>query len=446
MRKFTKSEYLKIHREMEEFHGIFGQLWTLGRPEFDESIETACVGFDKTGECIAFKFNPDFWDECSDEKRKFVIAHECLHVIYNHGSRMRSLKKQKANKAADIVINHGLVDHFGFDIDEIDPIEEPPQQVLDKHPELVGQKSRQYCWKDTVFKDPSKIKDNKSMEYYYKMLEDGEGKGGEGGASDGNGQLVDGHEYLDGFSAEDMKDISEAIRESLSEEEINSLVDKVEAMENDEDEDTGDKSKPGGKMAGSVAGGMTRQLKIGRVKKKRKWETVIKKWSKKYIKSDIQDKEQWAVMNRRFSMLPKDMFLPTEIEVEENFNEKRKIKVWFFQDTSQSCSHLVDRFFKAAMSLPEDRFDVKMHCFDTKVYETDLKSQKLYGFGGTTFSCIEQYVQAQNGKYPEAVFVITDGYGNIVNPEKPEKWFWFIDGDPYLIPKESQHFLLKDFE
>lgn len=448
VKKFSKWEYLKIHREMEEFHGVFGQIWTLGRPEFDNAIPTACVGFDKTGECVAFKFNPDFWEACSDEKKKFVIAHECLHVIYNHGARMRDLNKQKANKAADVVINHGLVDHFGFDIDKLDPEVEAPQEVLDKYPELIGKKSRQFCWKETVYKDPSKIKSNKSMEYYYKMLEDGEGKGGsetgDGGAGDGNGQLVDDHEHLDGFSEEDMKDISEAIQESLSEEEIDSLVDKIEGMENDGDEPS-DKSA-NGKMAGSIAGGMSKQLKIGKVKKKRKWETVIKKWSKKYLKSDMQDCEQWAVMNRRFTMLPTNMFLPTEMEVEENLNEKRRIKVWFFQDTSGSCSHLVDRFFKAAMSLPEDRFEVKMHCFDTKVYETDLKSQKLYGFGGTTFSCIERYIQDQKGPYPEAVFVITDGYGDAVAPQKPEKWFWFIDGDPYLIPKKSQHFLLKDFE
>jgi len=453
-RNFSKREFLKLHRDMEQYHGVFGQLWTLGRPVFDNSIPTACVGFDKQGECMLFRFNPDFWDSCSEEKKKFVVAHECLHVIYAHGKRMRQLNKQKGNKAADVVINHGLVDQFGFDRDVVDPEVEYPEEVVQAHSQLKGKKSRQYCWVETVYKNPAKVPTNKSMEFYYKLLEDGEGKGGggqgqggEGGESDPNGQLVDGHDYLDGFTEEDLKDISEAIQETLSEEELESLKSRMEAMENEGD-DPEDKSQ-NGNMAGSIAGNMFKQLNVKKVKKKKKWETVIKRWSLKYIKPERKDIEQWAVMNRRFSMLPTNMFLPTEMEVDDNVTDEKKIKVWFFQDTSGSCSHLVDRFFKAAMSLPEDRFDVKMHCFDTKVYETNLKSQKLYGFGGTTFSCIERYIQSvkhKEGGYPEAVFVITDGYGDHVQPEKPEKWYWFIDGDPYLIPAKSHKFELKNFE
>ena len=242
--------------------------------------------------------------------------------------------------------------------------------------------------------------------------------------------------------------MADAINETLSEEEKKTLGDKFKEMED------GDKEgKSENKTAGTMAGNMVKQLNIKKVIKKKKWEAVIKKWSNKYLKDELKDVEQWAMTARRFNELPTSMFLPSEVQMEAKSEEKCRIKVWFFQDTSGSCSHLVKRFFKAALSLPPERFDVKMHCFDTKVYETDLKSQKLYGFGGTTFSCIESYIQGEikagkvkGNKYPEAVFVITDGFGDNVVPQKPEKWFWFIDGDPYLIPKKSSHFLLKDFE
>jgi hypothetical protein len=92
-----------------------------------------------------------------------------------------------------------------------------------------------------------------------------------------------------------------------------------------------------------------------------------------------------------------------------------------------------------------------MHCFDTRVFETTLESGKLYGFGGTCFRSLEAYIQAymkKNGtKYPQAVFVITDGYGTPVQPEKPEVWYWFLD--PYAthcIPAACNKFHLKNFE
>lgn len=449
MRQFTTKEYYEMHRGMEDFHGVFSQMWSLGKPSFDKNIPTAAVGFDKKGECIAFKFNPDFWDSLTTKKKKFVIAHECLHVMYHHGKRMKKLNKGKANKVADVVINHGLVDHFGFDIDDIDPAELPTEEMLAKNPALnPDEPRRQYCWRETVFKNPEKVPENKSMEFYYKLLEQGEGQEGGDGEGAGTGELVDGHEGLEGFSDEDLEDLADAINETLSDEEKESLKDKFKEMEKGDENGNEQGDKPGGQLAGSMAGNMMKTLNIKKVPKKKKWETVIRKWSDKYLKDDLVNEEQWAMVNRRFVELEKsDLMLPTEHEVEALDEQKCRIKVWFFQDTSGSCSHLVNRFFKAALSLPPERFDVKMHCFDTRVYETDLKSQKLYGFGGTTFTCIEEYIQQNKGKeYPKAVFVITDGYGDRVEPEKPQNWFWFIDGDDYLLPKNSNIHQLKDFE
>jgi hypothetical protein len=86
------------------------------------------------------------------------------------------------------------------------------------------------------------------------------------------------------------------------------------------------------------------------------------------------------------------------------------------------------------------------------VQETDLKSQKAYGGGGTCFRVIEQSIQATMHKesvpYPAAVFLITDGYGTDVKPQHADRWYWFLSqgGTKHHIPKDSHTFELKDYE
>ena len=141
-----------------------------------------------------------------------------------------------------------------------------------------------------------------------------------------------------------------------------------------------------------------------------------------------QDVEQWTFTNRRYSMMEDSgLKLPTEYELLDMFEEEDLIETWFYQDTSGSCGGYKDRFFSIAEAMPKDRFAMRLFCFDTKVYETDLESKKLYGFGGTYFHIIEEHIQqqlAENPKlrYPDAVFIVTDGYGSDVHPEKPQNW------------------------
>lgn len=93
-----------------------------------------------------------------------------------------------------------------------------------------------------------------------------------------------------------------------------------------------------------------------------------------------------------------------------------------------------------------------MFCFDTRIYPTDLKSDRLYGFGGTSFHMLEQYIQrkieSDKIKYPKAVFVITDGYGTNIDPQFPKNWSWFLTpgGARYCIPKECNVYDLKNYE
>lgn len=417
----NNEEYLKMLQQLDGKHSVFYHMWLHGKPRFTKEISTAAVAFNEEGQQIDFMLNPDFWESQNDSQKLFVLCHECLHIILDHGHRFfwnKDIDFIKANKATDIAINHMCVNRLGFDRKEIDP-------------------NSVYCWTDTVFPENTPA-DSMNSEWYYNSLN----KLTESGEATSNS-----HEAItvDDHSKMSTKGIEEKLKEisnELTEDEKKFIQDFLEENSNNNN------SNGTGTAPGSIW--ITADTKP--VKKKRKWETVIKKWAMQYLKNTQEEESQWARINRRFVMMSDDMFIPTEMEVEIEKREEQKIKVWFFQDTSGSCYGYHKRFFNAAKSLPEDRFDIRMFCFDTRVYETDLKSGKLYGFGGTSFSILERSIQAtikkENTEYPKAVFVITDGYGDRVMPAVAKNWYWFLtpSNSTAYIPAESKVFNLRDFE
>jgi predicted metal-dependent peptidase len=118
-------------------------------------------------------------------------------------------------------------------------------------------------------------------------------------------------------------------------------------------------------------------------------------------------------------------------------------------DTSGSCANLAQRFFDAANSINKDKFDVEYYCFDTRVYKVNMKDKKLFGFGGTSFRCISDFVYKNKNDKP-FVWVLTDGWGDFPNiPEnQEEKWRWFLvqDGSKRFIPQNSKIYNLENFE
>ena len=419
-------------------HSLFYKFWQLGKPSFTESIDTAAVVFDKDGNCINFLFNEKFWNECDEYKKLFVICHECLHVVLNHGSRFKDCEqKQIANVAQDIVINHLLVESFGFIQNQIEEWE-------------------QYCWVETVFKDKKHYgrpyPNDESSEFYYNNLvkeckKNEEGKESEGSSKNSSGsgikqdalpKTVDDHSAWN-EGTEEAADVIDKVTNQMSPEEIQSLHDKLKNQV--------EKSLKAGASPLAMPFLVKRP---SRVSPKRKWEAAIKKWESVITKIDEHECEQWIRSPRRFGCIDTNFFIPSDEYVEDIMNKKDKINVFFFMDTSGSCFNLAERFFKAALTLNPKKFNIRLFCFDCSVVETDIKSQKLYGGGGTSFKAIEDKIQEIVGKgekYPHAVFIITDGYGNKVIPQFPKKWHWFLS-ENYLnfIPKESHKYMLNDFE
>jgi Putative metallopeptidase domain len=436
-RVFSSQEFMEISSRLAEHHGIFYQLWNLGRPYFTDAIPTAAVVFNKDGECIDFLTNPEFWDSKTPRQKDFIVAHEMMHVVLNHGARGKGIKdKETANIAMDVVVNETLARRFGFKREEVDP-------------------DNKYCWQDKVFKD-HKVLDEQNFEYYMNEI-------GKMDVIDfiNVGDLVDDHENLP-----DTKDcpqkVVEGVRDSLTDEEKEDLQERLKRQAKEKEKDEEDDDDEGVPGAGGLESGGPSDLlgamipvKNVYVAPKRKWETIIKKWSAKFMKNEYRRKEQWLRMNRRLSSVPDAALLPSEME-EVNKKSKGRVTVYLFLDTSGSCVGFADRFWKAAKSLPEDRFDVRGRAFDTSVYDIDLKNpHTLRGGGSTAFDIIERRIQRElqadlaKGKkvqYPDAVFIITDGYGDNVSPAKPENWYWFLtpgNTDCYIHEKSHKYDLSK---
>jgi predicted metal-dependent peptidase len=466
--KIDNDEFFAIADSLQDKHVIFHKFWEMGKPGFSDKIPTAGVIFNKEGEGMIFEFNPKFWNYLDDYSRRFVICHEMLHLILNHGVRMKGVRKsnrQAVNVCLDIVVNHLLVNKFGFNRHKIKGFE---KDMLPEGAEPHGD-YRDFCWVDTVF-DPKRhpemletLKgrippDNKSFEYYYNLLPiTPGGGGGEGDSGEGQGLGSDSFDDHDGLKdTEALKEIIEELNEDMTEEEKSDLEDMIDEHFQEEKLPK-DGSGQGDQTAGVGAGGFWSFSKVDNVPTKKKWETIIKKWMLKEVKFASRDLEQWVRINRRFTILPNDFFLPTEMEVEDLYEEEGKIKVWFVIDNSGSCSHLFDRFAHAAASLPSDKFEVRLWCFDTMMHEVVITkgNMKALGGGGTAFDCIESTIQRvikkEKCEYPKAVWVLTDSYGNHVNPQYPKHWFWFLTTN-YMeyIPKEcidaKQVYDLRDFE
>jgi len=430
----TDDEFYAIGRELDNKHAIFYRFWEMGKPTFSTAIPTACIAWDRDFSRPSFIMNPDFWTSLNQYNRVFVIAHEMLHIILNHGIRLKDFPSQElGNLAIDIVVNHLLVNKFGFFRSKI-----TDQEKL--------------CWVDTIFRG-KKVVDDKHMEYYLKMLMDEakkiQAQGGEGQAGNG-AKTVDVHGGMP--STEEMEGVLKNINDSLSPSEKEDLKEVIQKhYQNEGQEGYGEGFDPcsGRGLTGT---GVWTFMPIEQVPKKRKWETIIIKWAMTRIVPSDKSMERWERQHRRLVCVSTDTLrLPCEMDVDSFSREEKRITVKFFLDTSGSCIDLAPRFWKAAHSLSSDKFDVELYWFNTAAGKVDPEKNKLPLGGGTTLQCIESLIQQemkdQGTQYPDAVFVLSDGDGGLLKAEHPEKHYWFLTNKHYACNLlDCNTYDLRDFE
>lgn len=411
----SKEEWLQISNSLESFHAVFYKIWQMGKPVFTEEIQSACVKFDRHGEFFVFCFNPNFWQKLDLQNKLFVICHEALHIILNHGKRSVGLLNNvtAANVCMDIVVNHLLIRSFGFTRKDL-------------------KDSENYCWLNTVFPN-SGFTDEESFEFYYNQFKSIY-KDGMPGSGEDDCKLVDDH----GSMTQDWSKAIDVLDENLFLEEKKSLQKIIEKFGEIQE------------VSSSQGLGKWHFKEQSIYRPKKKWESVIKNWAIKKLRFEEKEFEQWTKLNRRLTALHPSLLLPSNIDFEDFHASKDKIEVWFFLDTSGSCFGYSDRFFSAAASLSKKRFNVKLFSFDTEVFEVKEKDQKFHGGGGTFFHILEEKIlkDTQGNLYPDAVFVITDGYGTKISPKFPSRWHWFLTSYSIksCIDSNCKFYNLENFE
>lgn len=442
-RRMPDEEWSAIAKHLEDYHSVFSKFWSMGKPQITDSISTCAVSFDKAGQQVEWSVNPDFWATLSEQGKLFAIAHECMHVIFSHGVRATELTKimdlQTVNVAMDIAVNSHLENHYGFKRDEIEP------------------EGVRYVWLDEVLPgEPS----GKSFEYYADVLARSNPQsklrnkhspqretGGKGQSGKGDPQTVDDHSDLSKFCGSDLAEMIKRAMDSGTTQEIADMAGTDATPEMRKSAASAAK----GLRAGTSPGNTVLEISSAQwISPKPKWESVIKKWVRRALE-EYADAPTWTQQSRRVDpAIMGGCMLPAIGENEAE--EKNRIRVSFFLDTSGSCISYAERFFKAARTLNPRKFDIKLYCFDHRVYETDIRTGKVYGGGGTSFNIIERRIQREmsgsGAAYPDAVWILTDGWGDEVFPEKPKRWHWFLTSGGYrgYIHKDSNVHVLSKFE
>ena len=410
--------YQQVMYEMHEYHELFMQLAVTGKPQITDLIDTAAVAFNKEGRCIDFLFNAEFLEKLSWTEIKFIVCHEILHIMMLHGYRRGQdindkLNRDLENIAMDLEVNHNLLTGFGFDRNDLSFLDSSKMGI---------------CLVDRIFKDTKdKINTDDIFEYYWNKLSKDLPAQEVAVALAGGQGTIDSHENLPELNSDELKELLEEA--TGSEDKAKQVMDEISR-------------KAGKGSAADIFDAIYRP-----VKKKRKWESVVGNIRKGILRTGSNTDYQWIRPGRRTALLDKSIMLP-----ERNTAESKEPKwdLWLFQDVSGSCSSYCQQFLDAARSIPNDTFKIRFHTFNSKVEPVDLVSGKYRTGGGTAFHIIEDYIQQEmNGskRYPRLVWIITDGFGTEVRPEKPENWSWFLTphNDTRLIPTESKIHELTDF-
>lgn len=430
-------DFYTIIQDLSIFHNVFVTLWKMGVPSFTDSIPTACVEFNTEGKCIDFKFNPEFWNSIDEYTRAFVIAHECLHVILDHGSRSKGCNHQMANVALDVAVNHMLVNKFDFE-------------------RYMVNDADKYCWTDTVF-DKEKygvVPDDKNFEYYYELIskdKDSGGQGsGEGQGSPGSGSTGSGSgDKTGGFPGSGQETVDQ--HREMTQEEIDAfgdmIQDALDALSDSERASVEGAENGTGKNGSPTGVGPDYTFVDPKDAKRKVWDSIIKEIGSK---EKPKVNSQFVYKNRRMSLLGGAFMPPQEYEVDI---KKNIPDVWMFLDCSSSCHHLRDIFFTLSQTIDPKKYNVRFFSMTTRVKELVKQGNTYTGFGsgGTHFECIEEYIQGElkskRVKKHPAVVLFSDGENDqdMEEPQCPEKWYFMLDGTKRYLPKSCKNvYKIKD--
>jgi predicted metal-dependent peptidase len=370
-------------------HSFFGNLATrLQLINADEWCGTAATDGQK------FYYNSRFIMMLKPKEVEFLVAHEVLHVVYDHMGRRDHRDPQMWNIADDYCVNADLKRHkIGQFITTVPCLYE--QKYDGKSAEEVY---------DDLMKNVQKISMEDLIDQLLDDHMDGDGEDADSD-SDGNKQ----------GKGKGRPKLSDEEKERIRQEVKQAIINAAQSAE-----------------AGQLPLGVERLIKQA-TNPVMPWRELIQTNLTSAIRTDYS----WMRPSRRGWHM--DAIMPGMTPGEE-------IDVVVSIDMSGSISNKQAQQFLGEIGGMMDSFDgykVHVFCFDTDTYNPqDFSSENMesideyqpMGGGGTDFDCIFKYLK-DNAIDPKRLIVFTDGYpcGSWGDPDYCDTT-WIIHGDPNPNP------------
>ena len=340
-------------------HPFFGNMATRLKIEAaDEWLMTAAVDGRK------LYFNTQFFNAMDNKEVEFVIAHEILHMVYDHLGRRDDRNPMLYNIAADYIVNNLLVD-----------------DRIGKKPKIVD------CYQDFKYRGWT------SEAVYDDLFKQAQKNGQE--FMDQLGELLDEHLDMEGDDTEESEGNG---RPKYTKAELDQIKDEIkEAMI----------QAASAAGAGNVPAGVARMIKE-MTESKMNWRELLRQQIQSTIKSDYTFSRPSRKGWHSGAILPGMNFQDT-IDICVSLDMSGSI------GNDQAADFLGE--IKGIMDEYKD-YKIKVWCFDTKVYnEQDfsadggeiLTDYEIKGGGGTDFMVNWNYMK-ENDIVPKKFIMFTDGY------------------------------------
>ena len=344
-------------------HPFFGNMATRLKIEAaDDWLMTAAVDGRK------LYFNTQFFNAMDNKEVEFVIAHEILHMVYDHLGRRDDRNPMLYNIAADYIVNNLLVD-----------------DRIGKKPRIVD------CYQDFKYRGWT------SEEVYEELFKEAQKNGQE--ALEQLGEMLDEHLDMEGDGNEDGEGNGEGKgRPKYTKAELDQIKDEIkEAMI----------QAASAAGAGNVPAGVQRLIKE-MTESKMNWRELLRQQIQSTIKSDYTFARPSRKGWHTGAILPGMNFQDT-IDICVSLDMSGSI------GNEQAADFLGE--IKGIMDEYKD-YKIKVWCFDTKVYNEqdfsadggdDLTEYEIMGGGGTDFMANWHYMK-ENDIQPKKFIMFTDGY------------------------------------
>jgi len=338
-----------------------------------------------------FYYNSRFITLLKKREVVFLVAHEVLHVCYDHMGRRGSRDPQIFNIANDYAVNADLKRHKVGEF-----IKSVPALFETKYDGMASEEIY-----DDLMKNVQKIDMDQLIEQLLdEHMDNEDGDGDADGQDEGNGKKKGKRPSM---TAEE--------REALKQEIKQAIINAAQSAE-----------------AGSMPAGVERLIK-DMTSPVMPWRELIQTNLTSAIKNDFSfirpSRRGWHM----------DAIMPAMTPGEE-------IDVDVFIDLSGSITPEQGKAFiseVAGMMASFDGYRVNVACFDTEVYNQQtftsdnldtVEDYKLMGGGGTDFTCIFKHLK-EEGRVPTRLIVFTDGYPfGSWGDENYCDTIWIIHGDP----------------